>query len=405
MSVFRALSNRSFALLWSGQTISRLGDSLYTIALAWWVLEKTGSAAAMGVVLICSTIPMLLLLLVGGVVVDRLPRVRLMLASDLSRGALVSLIAFLAFQQSLQLWQILVMSALFGVVRAFFYPAYTAIIPDLTPAELLPSANSLRSISLDAAQFIGPGIGAGIIALGGTPLAFALDGASFLISAACLVALPQAPTPRKTAPSETNVLQDARKGIGAVLQSPWLWITIVIASFSTIFLDGPASAVLPLLVKEHFGAQVGIFALLTSLSALGSIGAALWLGQFKRLRRRGLLTYGAWLVASFMLLVMGLPLSVIVVSLAIGIQGAAIAALGLAWTNTLQDEAFVPSNLLGRVSSIDMLVSSALVPIGYGVAGIAADRLGAGPVFILGGAISAGIIALGLLHPAIRAVD
>jgi DHA3 family tetracycline resistance protein-like MFS transporter len=403
MTVFRSLAHRPFALLWSGQTVSRLGDGLYSIALAWWVLEKTGSAAAMGVVLICSTIPMILFLLVGGVVVDRLPRVRLMLASDLLRGALVALIAFLAFQNWLELWQLFVLSALFGVVRAFFYPAYTAIIPDLVPAELLPSANSLRSISLQVAQIIGPGIGAAIVAFGGTPLAFALDGVSFAISAGCLVALPKTLAARPSAPAASSALQDARQGISAVLASPWLWITIAIASLSTIFLDAPDGAAMPLLVKQHFGAQVGVYALFTTLAAIGSIGAALWLGHFKRLRRRGLLTYGAWLLAGLMIVAIGLLTSVAGVSVAVFIQGAAVTTLGLAWMSTLQE--FVPSDLLGRVSSIDMLVSSALVPIGYGIAGIAADRLGAAPVFILGGAIGATIIALGLLHPAIRAVD
>lgn len=403
MSIFRAFSNRSFALLWSGQIVSRLGDSLYTIAIAWWVLQKTGSAAATGAVLICSTIPMLLLLLFGGVAVDRLPRVHLMLASDLIRGAVVLLIAFLAWEQWLKLWQICVMSAFFGSVEAFFYPAYTAIIPDLVPTEMLPGANSLRSISLQMAQIIGPAIGAGIIALGGTSLAFVLDGVSFAISAICLVALPRSPAQHKSAEKEESTLHDMRKGISTVLNSPWLWITLVIASVSTIFLVGPAEAALPLLVKQRFGAQVGLYALLTTLSALGSIGAAFWLGYYKRLRRRGLLTYGAWLMASLMLLIIGLPLSMGGLSLAFFIQGASFQVLGLAWMNSLQE--FVPADLLGRVSSIDMLVSSGLLPIGYGLAGIAADRLGASQVFVLGGAISASVIALGLLHPAIRAVD
>src|SRR5258708_31211386 len=97
MKIFRAFAHRSFVLLWSGQTISRLGDSLYTMALAWWVLQKTGSAAAMGGVLICATLPMILCLLFGGVAVDRFPRVRLMLSSDLLRGGVVIVIAFLAF--------------------------------------------------------------------------------------------------------------------------------------------------------------------------------------------------------------------------------------------------------------------------------------------------------------------
>lgn len=403
MNVFRAFSNRSFVLLWSGQTISRLGDGLYTIALAWWVLQKTGSATAMGVVLICSTIPMLLFLLFGGVIVDRLPRVRLMLASDLLRGALVGLIALLSFQQWLALWQIFVLSTLFGTVEAFFYPAYTALVPDLVPSDLLSGANSLRSISLDAGQFIGPAIGATIIALGGTSLAFALDGVSFVISALCLVALPRVPALGSRAEKEVGILQDMREGISTVLRSPWLWVTLVVASVSTIFLIGPYEAALPLLVKQRFGAQVGFYGLLTSLSTIGSILGAFSLGHFKRLRRRGLLTYGAWLIASLMLLVVGLPLSIGVVSVAVFIQGAAIVILGLAWMNTLQE--FVPSNLLGRVASIDILVSSGLLPIGDGLAGIAADRLGASTVFVLGGAISTIVIALGLLHPAVRKMN
>ncbi len=403
LATFRALSNRSFALLWSGQTISRLGDSVYTIALAWWVLQQTGSATAMGAVLICSTIPMLFFLLFGGVAVDRFPRVRLMLASDLLRAALVTLIALLAVEQWLALWQIFIASALFGVVEAFFYPAYAAVIPEIMPTEFLPSANSLRSISGQAALLIGPAIAATIIAFSGVKLAFALDGLSFLLSAACLLALPKAPKSGLSIESDTGVLHDIRQGIGVVLHTPWLWMTLVVACASTLFLAGPAEAALPLLVKQRFGEQVGLYALLTSLAALGSLGAALWVGRFKRLRRRGLLIYGAWMTAGLMLLAMGLPLPAVGVSVAFFVQGAALETLGLAWANTLQE--FIPGDQLGRVSSIDMLVSSGLLPIGYGLAGVAADHFGASQVFVLGGAISAAIIAFGLLHPAIRALD
>ncbi len=184
--------------------------------------------------------PMLLLLLVGGVAVDRFHRIRLMLASDLSRGVAVGIIALLAFTQRLELWQLCTMSAFFGLVGAFFYPASTAAIPDLVPTEHLLSANSLRRISLQVAQVFGPGIGAAIIALGGTPLAFALDGASFVISAACLLALPGKPARRNSSSKErTSPLHDLRAGIGTVLQSPWLWVTIAAACVSTIFLSGP----------------------------------------------------------------------------------------------------------------------------------------------------------------------
>lgn len=403
MNVFRAFANRSFLLLWSGQFISRLGDSFFTVALAWWVLQKTGSATAMGMVLICSTVPMILCLLFGGVAVDRFSRIRLMLASDLLRGGVIALVAALAFLQLLQLWHIFVLSVIFGVVDAFFSPAYTALIPDLIPSELLSSANSLRSISTQIALFIGPAIAAGMIALAGTSLAFALDGVSFALSATCLLTLPRLSALRQPPEKSAALVQDIRTGIITVLHTPWLWITLAIACVSTIFLSGPSEAALPLLVKQRFGTQVGLYALLTSLSALGSAIAAFVMGHFKRLRRRGFLTYGAWLIASLMLLMVGLPLSLVGVSVAFFVQGAAIAVLGLAWMNSLQE--LVPANVLGRVSSIDYLVSSALLPIGYGLAGLAADHFGTSLVFLLGGAIASGVIALGLLHPAIRAVD
>lgn len=403
MSVLRAFSNRSFALLWSGQIISRLGDSLNTIALAWWVLQKTGSAAAMGGILICSTVPMLICLLFGGVAVDRFPRVRLMLASDVLRAVMSLLIALLIFLSRLEIWGLFVLSALFGAVEAFFYPAYAALVPDLVEPEKLPSANSLRSLSLQLAQIVGPGLGATMIFLGGTSLAFALDGVSFLISAACLFALPRLPALRQPAEKEESILQDMKAGIRTVLDSPWLWVTLVIASVSTIFLNGPGDTVLPLLVKQRFEDQVGLFGLLTSLSAVGSFIAALVLGHFKRLRRRGILTYGAWMLASLMLAVMGLPILAFWVCVAFLVQGMALTTLGLSWVSTLQE--FVPAKMLGRISSIDLLVSSGLLPIGYALAGIAADYVGAAPVFIFGGLISAGVIALGLLHPAIWRID
>ncbi len=268
---------------------------------------------------------------------------------------------------------------------------------------MLPGANSLSSISDQGAQFVGPAVGALMIALGGTSLAFALDGVSFVFSAVCVVALPSVASLPDATEKEVGVIQDIREGISTVLNSPWLWVTLVIASVSTIFLVGPSEAALPLLVKDRFANQVGLYALFITLSALGSICAAFWLGHFKRLRWRGPLTYGAWLLASVMLLAVGLPIGVVGVSLAFFIQGAALTALGLAWMNTLQE--FVPSDLLGRVFSIDLLVSTGLLPIGYGLSGIAADRLGVSLVFVLGGAIAALVIGLGLLHPAIRAVD
>ena len=144
MNVLSSLKHRPFALLWTGQTTSRLGDSLYRIALSWWVLEKTGSAVAMGTVLIFSQVPMLIFLLIGGVVVGRLPRIRIMFSSDVLSGLVITFVTVFAWLDLLQIWHIYLASMLFGFVEAFFFPAYQAVIPQITPSDLLNSANSLN---------------------------------------------------------------------------------------------------------------------------------------------------------------------------------------------------------------------------------------------------------------------
>src|SRR5262245_42884387 len=139
----RALRHRPFALMWLGQTFSALGDGAYSIALAWLILLLTGSATALGVVLIANTIPRLLFLLIGGVAADRLSRRVIMLWSDSVRAVLVLLITLLAWTHLLQLWHLVVLGLFFGFVDGFFIPAYQSLPPQVVPTEDLPSANAL----------------------------------------------------------------------------------------------------------------------------------------------------------------------------------------------------------------------------------------------------------------------
>jgi MFS family permease len=404
MALLQSLRHRSFAWLWGGQTISVLGDHLYQVALAWWVLEKTGSATAMGTVLIFSFAPMLLFLLIGGVAVDRFSRARLMIFSDLVRGVLVGLVALLAYNQQLELWHAYVASISFGLVDAFFQPAYTALVPEVAPREVLPSANSLSSMSRKLMGILGPALGAYLIRMGGTPLAFALDSASFFVSAMFLLPLLRfgAPSQSEARPKQ-GVLHEVREGIRTVFASPWLWITIVVAALANITQGGPFSVALPLLVKERLQDDVGALGLILSFFSLGSFTGALWMGRLSRIRHRGLLAYGAWAVGGLATLAMGLPLGLLGVALSALVVGVTLSIFGLVWTNTIQE--LVPRELLGRVSSVDYLGSYALLPIGYGLAGIGADHLGASTIFLLGGALTTALILLGLAHPAVRALD
>jgi MFS family permease len=405
MSLFRSLAHRPFALLWAGQTISRVGDFLYEIALVWWVLEKTGSATAMAGVLIFAFTPMLLFLLIGGVVVDRYPRVKLMLASDLLRGAIVTLMAALAFGRQLELWQVYIASLIFGLLDAFFQPAYTALVPEITPQQDLPSANSLTSMSIQIGRIAGPALGAAAIGLVGTAGAFAFNGLSFFASAACLLPLlgHSAAPARESDSQATSVLRDMREGIDTVLRSPVLWISILVFALSNITLAGPYSVAMPFLVKDYLKAGAGTLGLLYAIFPIGYIMGGAWLGRMVKIRRRGPLAYAGLIIAGLMLLIFGLPVPLTVLLLAALINGAALEIEGLIWTNMLQE--IVPGERLGRVSSIDSLGSFALLPIGYAIAGWATERLGAAPVFAIGGGLTAVVALLALAHPAIRTLD
>lgn len=306
MNVLRSLKHRPFALLWAGQTTSRLGDSLYRIALAWWVLEKTGSATSMGTVLVFSQIPMLLFLLVGGVVVDRLPRIRVMFVSDILSGLVITFVAIFSWLNLLQVWHIYIASMVFGFVEAFFFPAYQAVIPEITPPELLMSANSLNGLSQRVTGIVGPSLGAALVAAGGTSLTFGLEALSLFISA--LFVLPMlrsqlgksqgqenaSETVNKPKPAKEAFKQgllDLREGFRFIVTVPWIWISILLFGFVNITEASPRAVAMPFLIKRDLSADVGLLGLLGSAASLGFVIGMFWLGQYARLHRRGWLGY------------------------------------------------------------------------------------------------------------------
>ena len=408
VALLRAFTSQSFVLIWSGQTFSRVGDFLYQVALAWWLLEKTGSASTMAAVMIFSMAPMLLFLLIGGVAVDRYSRIHIMLISDLVRGLVVSLIAVLAFFDRLEIWHLYSLNILFGLVDAFFHPAYAAVLPESVPAADLSSANSLSSLSMQAGRILGPALGAGMVMLGGTALALACNGLTFFIAATFLVPLVLGRVvPAGTSPqtrSADSAFADLRAGIATVLQTPWLWITILLFCLINVTLAGPYSVALPFLVKDTWQADVATLGLLYTIFPIGYVLGGVWLGSQRVIRQRGFLIYGGAAVAGLMLGLFGFPLPLFLLCIAALLNGAALEMGNLAWINALQE--FVPQEKLGRVSSVEGLGSFALIPIGYGITGWATDWLGAPLVFSIGGGLTALIaIIIFVARSALRSLD
>lgn len=445
----RALRSRRFALLWSGQTISAIGDGAFFTALAWQVLLLTGSAAAMGATLVAQTIPLVLLMLVGGVVADRLPRRLTLLWSDGGRAVVTLIVATLGLTGRLQFWHLIVLSALFGLAEAFFRPAIQSIPPELVPIEDLPSANALSSLTRNVTTLVGPAIGAALVTLVSPAGAFVFDGATFIVSAACLLLMGRIDAPRgasaaprsqpagqgegAVAPASAGLLPgtqvdapisvdgtgapaanrglrgvfaDIREGLSYVTGSTWLWLTIAMASLGNVAF-APLQVALPRLVRDSYHQGVWLLgAILTALS-VGSILATLVMGQIKRTRRRGIVAYTSLVVSSCGLALFGLPISpqsAPILGLASGaLMGAGLGVFEIIWVTTMQE--LTPADKLGRVSSVDWLGSLCLQPIGLVVVGALTDAIGPSWVFIGGGLFSAALVLLGLTSRSIRALD
>ena len=157
------LTNRNFLLLWQGQVVSQLGNQAFSLATAFWIMEATGSASLMGLLLATTALPAVLLSPLGGAVADRLSRIRILIACDLVSGLAIAAMALAMLSGRLPALVLVGMlfgvALLSGVMNAFFQPAFSAIVPDLVPADRLLSANSLYMFSFQALQLVGQGVG------------------------------------------------------------------------------------------------------------------------------------------------------------------------------------------------------------------------------------------------------
>jgi len=404
MTVFRALRHRTFAALWLGQTLSRVGDFTYELALAWWVLKKTGSPQATSLVLIFALTPSVLFSLLGGLAADRFGRAWLMLGSDVARGGVALVVACLSALGKLEVAHLYAASLLFGFLDAFFQPAYAALVPQLIPEDERPSATALTGISMSLGRIAGPAIGAGLVAALGPTLAFGINSATFFVSSVLLVPALVVRLPKVTDTREVPLWQSLGEGLRTVRRQRWLWVSIVLFALTNITLVAPYCVCMPYLVTQVRKAGVETLGLLYAAFPLGYLLGGLWLGRLPRLRRRGLVMHAAMALAALMLALLGTRLPLPVLLLAALVNGAALEANNLCWVGLLQEK--IPSELQGRVFSVDAVGSLALLPLGLALVGWGAAVLGPDMMFLWGGVTTA-LLSLGglLCVPSLRKLD
>jgi DHA3 family tetracycline resistance protein-like MFS transporter len=399
--ILEPLAERDYALLTTAAVISLLGDGFFSVALAWQVYEISDAPTALSVVGAAWTLPVVIFILLGGVFSDRYDRRWLMIGADMVRAAAIGALGVLSLMGVIELWHIVVLIAFVGLGDAFFNPSSTAIVPDLLPDELLPQANALQGLFRPlTVRLVGPAIGGFTVAALGPGTAFVVDGASFLLSAVALAAIATRPTRHVVAHGVRQTIAEVREGLAFVRRNPWCWATLVAAMFSLLVFIGPVQVLLPYLVKYRLGLEADALGIIFAVGGVGSIVAAIWLGQSGLPRRRVTVMYGAWSAGVALLAGYGV-MNGLWQALAIGLVTAALFQIGqIIWVTLLQQ--LVPRELLGRVVSLDWLMSTGLVPLSFALTGPVSELLGPGTTMVAGGLVGSVLMGGLLFWPGVR---
>jgi MFS family permease len=397
------LRHRDFRLLWSGMCVSLMGDGIFLVAMAWQVYALSNAPAALSFVGIAMTVPTIAFLLLGGVVSDRMDRRRVMLGADLTRGIAVGALAVLSLTGTIELWHIVALVAVYGAGAAFFGPAFDSIVPDVLPASELAQANALdQFVRPVALRLAGPALGGLVIDAVGVGAAFAFDAASFGVSALALVSM-RARAPRRAAAGAASVGADIRTGLRYVRGHVWLWGTFATAAVAYLLFMGPAEVLLPYLVKNGLGGSASDLGLVFAAGGIGSVGCAVLLGQRGLPRRDITFMYVAWTLATFAVAGYGLASAVWQLMVASLAFNALETAGTIVWATAKQRH--VPAALLGRVSSLDWLISIGLLPVSFALTGPVSGAIGAETTLVVAGAIGGVGTFAALLLPGMRAVE
>jgi DHA3 family tetracycline resistance protein-like MFS transporter len=401
IGLFRPLRSRDFRLLWAGQTVSLVGDGIFLIAMAWTAFQLWNSPASLSIVGIAMTVPLIGCLLLGGAVSDRFDRRRVMIASDAVRAVAVGAIATLDLTGRLDFLAFALLVALYGAATAFFTPAFESIVPSIVAPEELAQANSLDQFMRPGAlRLLGPALGGWMVAFAGSGGAFAIDAASFVVSMAAVAAIRPVAQSALPVGSTTAAIAD---GFRFVRSQAWLWVTLLSAAIAYLAFLGPTEALVPFVVKNDLHASASSLGLVFAAGGIGAIGAALVMGQRGQPRRAVTFMYACWTLATIAVAGYGLGHSTVQLMVACLVFNALEAAGTIVWATIKQRH--VPRRLLGRVSSLDWMISIALLPLSYGLTAPVAALVGARTTLVGAAVIGSAVTLAALFVPGVRDIE
>jgi MFS family permease len=401
-SYLRVLRHHNFRCLFLGQAASVVGDQVVIVALALFVTQRTGSPTDLGMVLGAQSLMLVCLLLFGGVWADRLARQRIMITADAARGVLQALLAILIFTGSVRVWEMVVIAAAYGGFQAFFQPAYSGLVPQTVPGELIQDAKALTESVSNVAFMVGPALGTALVLGIGAGEAFAFDALTFALSVLFLLRVRPGPAAgAHDVPARESMLHELRAGYREVRSRTWVWVVIVVFMGTLLCVYAQWYSLAPRIARDVYG-SAGVFGALESVSGAGAVVGALIGLRWRPARplMTGMLLLLAWPVQNG-LFALGTPLG-IVVPCAFA-TGFGFSLLIIWWETALAHH--IPPNALSRVSAWDWMGSTALLPLGFFIAGPLASFFGARNVLGVGCMIGLVLLALSIAPRSVRTLN
>ncbi|HEY0889608.1 MAG TPA: MFS transporter [Nocardioides sp.] len=394
ISAMAPLREPSFRWYFLSRSVNLVGSTMAPVALAFGVLEVSHSASALGMVLAAYSIPMLAFLLLGGVLADRWGRRRVIQASNVLSGLVRGAMAVLIITGQAELWSLVALAGLNGVVVAPGMPALNGIVPQLVPRAQLQQANVLLSMTRAALMVVGPGTAAVLVVTVGPGWALAIDAVTWL-AAAVLLAPVVIPAP--TGPAATLVAE-LREGWQLFRRTTWLWLVVGAFALLNALHEGGFNTLGPVRAKETAIGATG-WGWAMSVQAAGLLIATLFFLRWQ-LQRPLLVGMAGCALFGLPMMVLGWSPHTGPLLLAAFVSGIGIQTYSLGWHLAMQEH--IPDELLSRAYSYDQLGSYAAIPIGQLAVGPLAELYGVGPVISVAGLAYVVICLATLLSGTVR---
>ncbi|MBP2267880.1 MFS family permease [Pseudarthrobacter sp. PvP004] len=400
LRALRPFAHREFRVLISALSISIFGSGMWAVAMVYEVIHLGGGPLELSLVATAASIGLVGFVLAGGIAADRFPQRLLIIAVEGANLAVIATITALAMFNVLQLWHLAIGAFVLGVGQAFFFPAYSAMLPRILPADDLLAANGLEgTVRPVLQQAAGPALAGILVAVLSPAHAVAGVAVCHLLAFGIVNLLsrqrPDDPGLADTGPDnavtgapasrKSSLFKDLREGFSYTIRTPWLLWTLIWACLSVLFLIGPIEVLLPFVVRDQLGGDSRTFGFLLAVMGVGSAAAALATATVRLPRRYLTVMVVTWGLGSLPVAAIGFMDNFWVLGAAMLIFGATEGVGMVIWGTLLQRR--VPRHLLGRISSLDFFVSLALMPVSMALAGPVAEVVPIWVIFFVAGLV------------------